>query len=405
MPCAVVLDTGNFASSLVGYADCQARTIGEQGYLALAAPGSGISQLIVILPTILVALFGYRLMLGEVPTLREGAMILAKVSLAVALATGWPAYQALVYDVAIQSPGELGTTISGAAGLPGGGDDLAAHLDAVDQQFQSLSIENVTRPVAAPPFGTTPPPLFAGFDVFALGAARVMFLIGAVGSYTATRLIAGIVLALGPLFLAFLLFDATRGLVEGWIKVLSGAALGTLATSIVLGAELALLEPWLANLIAVRAGDAGIPGVAAQLLAATCLFAIALLAAIAAAARLTWSLRLPGGSTRMGAAPMAVDRSVNSQSIAAGGSVSMTQAVARSRARAIADAMMTLDRRETAGSGSFNPGPTGATSTFYPSGAVSQRDAMTGRSTISPLSRRRVGSRVSASARRRDLTS
>jgi len=404
MPCAVVLNTGNFASSLVGYADCQARTIGEQGYLALAAPGSGISQLIVILPTILVALFAYRLMLGGVPTLREGAVILAKVSLTVALATGWPAYQALVYDVAIQSPGELGTTIGSAAGLPGGGNDLAAHLDAVDQQFQALSIENVTRPVAAPPLGTTPPPLFAGFDVFALGAARVIFLIGAVGSYTATRLIAGIVLALGPLFLAFLLFDATRGLVEGWIKVLSGAALGTLATSIVLGAELAVLEPWLANLIAVRGGDSGIPGVAAQLLAATCLFAIALLAAIAAAARLTWSLRLPGGSTRMGAPPVAVDRSVHSQAFAAG-SASMTQTVARSRARAIADAMTTLDRRETVGSGSFNPAPTGASSMSYPSGAVSQRDAMTGRSTISPLSRRRVGSRVSASARRRDLTS
>ena len=66
------------------------------------------------------------------------------------------------------------------------------------------------------------------------------------------RLVAGLLLALGPFFIAFLLFDGTRGLFEGWLRVLGGAALGALGTAIVLGVELALLEPWLADLLACR---------------------------------------------------------------------------------------------------------------------------------------------------------
>ena len=404
MSCLVTPGPGNFASSMVAFADCQARTIGEQGYLALAAPGSSVSQLIVILLTILVALFGYSLLLGGIPTLREGVMTLVKIGLTVALATGWPAYQALVYDVAIQSPGEFGATIGGAAGLPGAAGDLSAHLDAVDQQFEVLSIYNINRPFPPPPLGTVPPPLFAGFDIFALGAARVIFLIGSVGSYVATRLIAGIVLALGPLFLAFLLFDATRGLVEGWIKVLSGAVLGTVATSIILGTEIALLEPWLANLVAIRGAYAAIPGAATQLFAATTLFSLTLLVAIGAAAKLTWSLRLPSGIARLRVASERTRAFPDAPSIFGSADGAILQSTPRSRARAIADAMVALDRRESAARPASS---TVLTTSVLQAAAMASgpRSETSGRSTINPTSRRRVGGRVSASARRRDLTS
>jgi type IV secretion system protein VirB6 len=162
MACLVTPGSDTFASSVIAYADCQASTIGEQGYLALAANGSSVSQLITILLTIVIALFGYRLLLGGTPTLREGVMTLVKVGVVVAFATSWPAYQTVVYNVAITAPSEFGTTIGGAAQLPGAAGDLAAHLDAVDQQFQTLSIYNVNRPVVPLPPGTVPPPLFAG---------------------------------------------------------------------------------------------------------------------------------------------------------------------------------------------------------------------------------------------------
>ena len=405
MVCTVTPDSGTFASSFIAYADCQARTVGEHGYLALAASGSNVSQLITILLTILIAIFGYRLLLGATPTLREGVMTLVKVGFTVAFATGWPAYQAVVYDVAIMAPGELGATIGAAAGLPGTTGDLPAHLDVVDQQFQLLAIYNANRPFVPLPPGSVPPPLFAGFDVFGLGAARVVFLVGAAGGYVVTRLIAGLLLALGPLFIAFLLFDATRGLVEGWVKVLSGAVLGTLATSIVLGIELAFLEPWLSNLIAIRGSDTAIPGAAAQLLAATTLFAIALLATIAAAARLVWSLRFPFTVMGVQMSSWGGGKSLSSGLVDRGATTQ--QMVPRSRARSIADAVTALDRRDAAALAGASPDSRGSLSTLRSSGISSpeRTGENAGGTTGGIAMRRRVNARISASAQRRDRMS
>ena len=74
-----------------------------------------------------------------------------------------------------------------------------------------------------------------------------------------------VLLALGPFFIAFLLFDGTRGLFEGWLRVLAGTFLGAVGSAVVLGVELALLEPWLGQLLALRAVGQSIPGVPVEL--------------------------------------------------------------------------------------------------------------------------------------------
>src|SRR5439155_567824 len=71
---------------------------------------------------------------------------------------------------------------------------------------------------------TVPQP-YPGFNTFAIGGSRMLFLVGAIGGLAAVRMIAGLLLAVGPLFVAFLLFENTRSLFEGWIRVLAGAAL------------------------------------------------------------------------------------------------------------------------------------------------------------------------------------
>src|SRR5204862_1796175 len=117
----------------------------------------------------------------------------------------------------------------------------------------------------------TQPPLSAGW---AFGGARLLFLAGAAGALAALRLIAGVLLALGPFFFAFLLFDGTRGLFEGWLRVLAGTALGALGTAVALGVELAFLEPRLAYLISLRAAGYATPGAAIELMVVTLIFAL-----------------------------------------------------------------------------------------------------------------------------------
>jgi type IV secretion system protein VirB6 len=273
--CQAIPYDGAFAREAVAFFDCQAQMLGSQGFLGLASPGSSVLVALSGLLAILVAVFGFRLLLGHGPGLREGVLSVAKVGLVLALATSWPAYQVLIYDVVLKAPAELVAEAGGPSDVPGAGGDLAARLDRADQAFEQLAILGVGAPT--PSAGVKlPPSPFVGFDPFALGIARALFLASAIGAFAFLRLGAGILLALGPLFVAFLLFDAVRWLFEGWLRALIALTLGAVVATLTLGMELAFLEPWLADLIGQRQADYATPEAAAQLLAVTLVFAVGL---------------------------------------------------------------------------------------------------------------------------------
>src|SRR3954454_18793543 len=138
-------DTG-FVRSMLTFVDCQAQGLGAEGYLALLAPGSTLSFVLTGFLTLFVALFGYRLLLGHAPDLREGVMALVKLGFVLALATSWPAYRTLVYDVALRGPAELTAQIGVPAGLPGAGGGLVDRLDIVDQGMAALAILGAGEP-------------------------------------------------------------------------------------------------------------------------------------------------------------------------------------------------------------------------------------------------------------------
>jgi type IV secretion system protein VirB6 len=120
-----------------------------------------------------------------------------------------------------------------------------------------------------------------------------VFLTATIASYVSVRLIAGLLLAIGPVFIAFLMFDGTRSLFEGWMRALVAAVVGALAVTMMLGIELALLEPWLADLLARRHAGLSTAANSTELLVVGLAFAIALVAAMGMAARLALAFRLP----------------------------------------------------------------------------------------------------------------
>jgi len=363
MTCAAFQTSPGFVSGLLDFVDCQAQAIGAGGYQALATPGSTLSLVLTGLLTLFVALFGYRMLFGQSPSVRDGVLALVKIGIVLALATSWSAYRTLVYDVAFKGPAELAADIGGPAAIPGTGGGMVWRLDNADRLFVALAAlgaGNAGAPAAAtrPPYltpgpatGVPPPaaanpeqPQSASFDPMALGGARILFLSAAAGALAAVRLIAGVLLALGPFFFAFLLFDGTRGLFEGWLRVLAGTALGALGTAIALGVELALIEPRLANLIALRVAGYSTPGAAVELFVIALVFALAVLAMLIAAARVAYGFRFPpawrvlpaqlAGAMRGEEARFAFAR----EPAAAAGE--------RSRAAAIADAVAAGQRRE-----------------------------------------------------------
>ena len=421
---APALDAG-FVGGLLNYADCQAQAIGAGGYQALAAPGSSLSLTLTGLLTLFVALFGYRMLFGQVPNMRDGVLALVKIGIVLALATGWAAYRTLVYDVAFKAPAEIATDIGRPAALPGAGGGLAARLDNADRLLVVLSEWGTgVRPATE---GATPPPPYlipggatgvpppgaqnaadaGSFDSLAFGGARILFLTGAAGALAVVRLIAGLLLAVAPFFLAFLLFDATRGLFAGWLRVLGGVALGALGASILLGVQLAFIEPRIVNLIAVRAAGYSVPGAAIELFAIMLIFALALVAMLVALARVVYGFRFPSiqqllpgqWSERAGG-----DRPINMNPQR---DTAAAPAAERSRAAAVADAVATSQRREAplpAAAMAATGGAGGASRTTVVN-AASMRDGGSGaRPAPQPLgqSGRRTRNRTSSVSNRRD---
>ncbi|MBL0914556.1 MAG: type IV secretion system protein [Sphingopyxis sp.] len=346
--CDSIPSPESFAPSAIGFLDCQAQLLGAEGYRALAAPGSTASILLTGLITLLIAFMGYRMLLGHTPTIREGVLTFVKIGVVLVLATSWPAYQVLVYNIILHSPAELVSAIGAPTSLPGSGGGLVARVDGVDQALKILALDGVGSPPMGPDgrplMPSVPPSPFLGFDNFALGFARVIFLVSTVASLGVVRIAAALLLALAPFFAAFLLFDGTRGLFEGWLKAILGTALGSIAIAVTVGLELAFVEPWLTTLLARRAGELDIMGAPAQLLAATTIFAIALAGVTWLTVRIAMSLHIPAWMPAI-ATGWHDERRVASETARAP-AAAHPPIESRSRAAAIADAVAINQRRE-----------------------------------------------------------
>jgi type IV secretion system protein VirB6 len=420
MACPAINDAA-YLSSVLAHVDCQALTLGESGYRALAQSGSIAGMLLGTALTLFVALFGYRLLLGETPGARDAVTAVVKVGIVLVLATSWPAFRTLAYDVALRGPAELAGAIGGPSGLPGSDGGLVPRLQLIDDELAELALIGSGRPpdaqvaqsgeLSAEQQQAEAQRLQQAAqrrrwdpvrDFSLLGNARLLFLVGTLSAVAAVRLLAGLLLALGPFFALFLLFDRTRGLFEGWIRGLAGAALGALATAIVLGVELALLEPWLAEVLTLRRAEIPTPSVAVELLATTLVFALVLAAVLVSTARVARGFRFP--FVQM-AAPHGVTARETSQEDGARRQVAdpaVAASVTRSRATAVADAVATAQRRETGAAAAGVAGAPGRTPSPRGVGPTEAR----GPAAV-PLGRsfrRRTQARVSALADRRNRT-
>ncbi|HEX8668001.1 MAG TPA: type IV secretion system protein [Allosphingosinicella sp.] len=379
---------GPFLRQMLATIDCQAQTIGEGGYQALTSPGSPASLLLAGALTIFVAVFGYRLLFGRTPTAWDAVAAVAKVGVVLALATSWPAFRTVIYDVALRGPAELVSSIGQPVGLPGADGSFAVRLQGVDDMLAELLLIGTGRPpsedlIAGPGPALTEqqqqqqlarieqlqqrPRWNQADDVKMLRQARTLYLAGAIGAFASVRLIAGLLLALAPLFALFLLFDATRGLFEGWLRGLLGTAVGATGVAIVLGVQLALLGPWMATVLATRHAAISTPSVPVELLVMTLVFALVLLATLAASARLAYTISIPHAWRAL---PSRLGDVVRTQSFAPAGvpRQTATDAQERSRALQIADAVASLQRREAASPGAARTaaGPAGRSAAGTP---------------------------------------
>jgi type IV secretion system protein VirB6 len=276
MACPAVSTGDAFLSAALAHVDCQAQAIGSYGYGALADPGSTVSLALTGLLTLFVAIFGLRLLLGHHASGRDLVGDLIRVGIVLTLATSWPAWRVMGYDLVIHGPEEVARSIGLAADLPGANGNLASRLQRVDDAIAALNERGAGRRGVA------------NGDWFQLGFARVTFLTGTLGPLALVRLTAGILLAIAPLVAGLMLFGATRSIFVGWAKALASAFLAMLGLSLILSTELALVEPWLAEVIRLRIANEQTLGAPTEILIITLSFTLISLGVIAVMARIAF---------------------------------------------------------------------------------------------------------------------
>lgn len=410
LSCAAPSPDLGIALRLSDYLDCQARAIGENGFQALAG-GPIAASLLSGLVTIFVALIGYRLILGRTPAIGDGVGWAVRLGVVLALVTSWPAYQILVYNVAVDGPAQLSQFILPAAGLPG--EDIGSRVQQAYDVVrlgqgsgygQAPDPADPLPPSALPEQSAAPQILFRQSPPGQqpLPQTASLLVLSTVGVTAALRLAIGFLLAVGPLAVMSLLFDATLGIFSGWVRALAGAALAMLASTIVTAVDLVMVESELARLrlFNVASGARSIDPQAIPTL--VLVFALVMLVATLVAMRMAGAFRLPMIARRTHGSPQQTAMSQPSSARAEGRTSAQavrkgTRAPQLSRASTIADALVSTVRREGAEVTANSAGP-GRASLIAAGGRGGERPA------IIPLGvggRRSIGRR-SVSARRRD---
>ena len=288
--CPIPGTGSNFLSGTLLFIDCATQELAGEGYRALSGSGASGGIVLGVLLTLFVAVQGLRLLGGQSPTARELLLLTLKLGVVLTLAGSWDAYRVLVHDVVLRAPAEIIGDIAQGAGLGGG--NIISRLQQVDQAMLTLTklgsgyLDVGSAQGATPPDGDIARTPLA--DGYALAGARIIYLVAVIAVFGALRLMSGLLLALGPLFAGLLLFDVTRGLFLGWARLLFGSLLGAVVVTAILEVELALVLPWLSDVLTQRIARIATPSAPVELLVLVAAFGLVSFIGL----RLIWSLSL-----------------------------------------------------------------------------------------------------------------
>lgn len=303
--CNGLSQSGAFVTGMMNSIECHAQTIGDGAYGMFLSQNQSSALIITGALTIFVALFGYRLMLGGALTLRETVVSFVKIGMILTLASSWISYRTLVYNVVMHEPANLVSKIGGYSKLPGANSNLDKWLQVVDNRIVDFSFlgpgnyePSALQKSFPTPKGANSLNAAAGFwdplhEESLILKARSIFLISSIGAFAIVRLIAGLFVALGPIFIAFMFFESTIGLFVGWIRVLVATIIGAFATSIILGVELSIIYPWLQNILNSRVASQSVSTAPTELLVIVSVFALAVLGSLIASVAFSTGFKLP----------------------------------------------------------------------------------------------------------------
>lgn len=256
----------------LGAVDCHVQLYSEAGYRALTGPQSFFPTALTGLLTIYVAVLGYRLMFGVgQQRLSDAPVIALKIGVILSLALNWTTFQTLVFDLALKAPLEVARLVAAPAVRSGAAlavDPVAGLQVAYDQLGQDATALGKLA-------GPDPQALRGGAAAAAEGLwkAQGALFMSTAGILAIATIAVGVLITVGPLFVALFLFESTRGFFAGWVRATLGAALVPMVCWITTAVLLVVVEPSLVTL--ARSREAGLVDTDTATLASALIFIFA----------------------------------------------------------------------------------------------------------------------------------
>jgi type IV secretion system protein VirB6 len=299
MACPSVSTGNEFLVQSLAHIDCQAQTIGSFGFQSLASPGSPAVIALTGLLTLFVAIYGIRLLFSPGDEPRSLVSAVLKVGIVLTLAASWPAWRVVAYDTVLYGPAEVAAAIMPSSTLPSPQADLPQRLQGIDTGIAAITFAGTGRVIEGP----VGPEVAREFQSVALGDdagygwSRPIFLATTLGALGILRIGGGLLLAIAPLMAGLLLFDFTRGLFAGWVRGLVFVAVASLGATLLLSIQVAIMEPWLIDVISLRNVREITPRAPTEALALVLAFAIAMVGMLVLLAKVafqnSWTVPAP----------------------------------------------------------------------------------------------------------------
>ena len=173
---------------------------------------------------------------GMAVAFQEVVIEIAKVAVIAGLAWNVSWYVQTIVPFVTGFPSWMGGVLSGHEG------EQINQVDALVGDYVD-SLVKLTKAMDFDLFSTSFSDIYLGIQAVVIFlVAGIPFILVAVGSLITLKIVTTVFLALGPLFIAFALFNQTRQWFWGWISILSGFMLTQVLFSIVLGLELSFIN-------------------------------------------------------------------------------------------------------------------------------------------------------------------
>lgn len=234
----------SMVGGIVDTVDCHIRVLVHDSYRELVGPDTWFSAAFTGMLTIYIALLGYQLLFGRGGVrVTELPFTAVKVGLILAFLTSWAAYQTVIFNLLFEGPAELVRTLLRPLQMQGSGFDGDV-MTGLERAFDDMSAAAGTYGEMASPTANIlqgGPMLGSGL----LWLSSISLLLVTLGVIVAAKIVLAFLLAIGPVFIGFLLFDATRGLFEGWLKATFSFAMAPMAVTVFGASLIMILQPFL----------------------------------------------------------------------------------------------------------------------------------------------------------------